>query len=52
MEREDIKNIMKWTGYVYAPIIILVVAIYLLVQYRLHETTFLSISPSEPIYEQ
>ncbi len=37
MEGKDIRNVIKWTGYIYAPIIMLFVAIYLLVQYRLHE---------------
>lgn len=35
MEGEDIKSVMKWVGYVYIPVIIIFVAVYCLVQYRL-----------------
>ncbi len=37
MEKEDLRKIIKWVGYVYLPIVLLIVGIYLFVQYREYE---------------
>ena len=37
MPKEDINKIVRWIGYVYAPIFLLIIGIFLLVEYRAHE---------------
>ncbi len=47
MQGEEIKRVMKWIGYVYLPIIIIFAAVYLFVQYRLHEIESLRLPVSQ-----
>lgn len=42
MPKEDLKKIVRWMTYVYAPIVLLIIGVFLLVEYRAHELTKLN----------
>ncbi len=37
MPKEDLKKIARWMAYVYAPIVLLIAGVFILVEYRAHE---------------
>lgn len=48
MSKEDIRKIIRWIGYVYAPIVLLIIGVFLLVEYRAHELAKLNADVTTP----
>lgn len=48
MPKDDLLKIVKWIGYIYTPIVILIIGIFILVEYREHELSKLRSQTASP----